>query len=459
MKFQQILLSPVNRGNYALTGFLLFGVKYFLDMMVAHFLLQIPWSPLSYLIWPAFEKINLWDMDPQTRQSGLVMMGTALPFIAVGTWMTFRRLRSAGLPLGLVALFFLPVINFAFIGVLCLAPEKKGDAGQEGQSPLLHPQTSQPFATTLGISILSVIATVGVVLFSAQFLGNYGFGLFLGAPFAQGFFAVLLYGWKRQRGFGECLGFGMSCALLTFCSLFLVGIEGAICLIMFLPIGTLLAFLGSCFGYMVQARPWLQGAYGAFLALYIPGLPLFIGMESILQEEPPVREVVSWIEIQQPPSVVWNHVVSFSEIPGDNREWMFRVGMAYPIRAEIRGEGPGAVRHCVFSTGPFVEPITVWDKPKRLAFDVKEQPCPMEEWSPYAIHPPHLDHYLVSKKGEFRLVDLGNGRTRLEGTTWYLNRMWPASYWGALSDEIIHRIHMRVLNHIRQEAEKEKNPG
>jgi len=31
-----------------------------------------------------------------------------------------------------------------------------------------------------------------------------------------------------------------------------------------------------------------------------------------------------------------------------------------PIRAEIFGSGPGAIRHCTFSTGPFVEPIEVW---------------------------------------------------------------------------------------------------
>lgn len=83
-----------------------------------------------------------------------------------------------------------------------------------------------------------------------------------------------------------------------------------------------------------------------------------------------------------------------------------------------------------FSTGPFVEPITRWDEPNRLSFDVASQPCPMKEWSPYNIHPPHLDHHLISKKGEFRLIRLEGNRTRLEGSTWYSNNMWPNGYWG-----------------------------
>ena len=79
----------------------------------------------------------------------------------------------------------------------------------------------------------------------------------------------------------------------------------------------------------------------------------------------------------------------------------------------------------------------------------------MREWSPYAIHPAHLDHYLQSHQGEFFLEGLPDGRTRLVGTTWYSNRMWPGPYWSLWSDYIIHRIHERVLVHIKKLAEGE----
>lgn len=127
---------------------------------------------------------------------------------------------------------------------------------------------------------------------------------------------------------------------------------------------------------------------------------------------------------------------------------MFTSGIAYPQHAEIDGSGVGATRYCVFNTGTFVEPIEVWDEPHLLQFRVTDQPCPMHEWSWTDIHPPHLDHYLISERGEFRLEALPGGRARLSGTTWYRNRMWPEVYWGQWSDLIISRVHERVLEHI-----------
>jgi len=152
--------------------------------------------------------------------------------------------------------------------------------------------------------------------------------------------------------------------------------------------------------------------------------------------------------------VVWPHVIGFSELP-EPSQWFFRLGIAYPQRATIVGSGVGAVRRCEFSTGAFVEPITAWEPGRRLAFDVESQPAPMHELSPYRhVHPPHLDGYLRSKRGEFRLVALPGGRTRLEGSTWYELELYPQDYWTLWSDGCIHLIHRRVLDHVKKLSEK-----
>ena len=79
----------------------------------------------------------------------------------------------------------------------------------------------------------------------------------------------------------------------------------------------------------------------------------------------------------------------------------------------------------------------------------------MRELSPYPnVHAPHLDNFLRSRRGEFRLVSTGDGRTRLEGRTWYEIDMAPEWYWRMWSDWMIHRIHERVLAHIRREVER-----
>jgi hypothetical protein len=51
------------------------------------------------------------------------------------------------------------------------------------------------------------------------------------------------------------------------------------------------------------------------------------------------------------------------------------------------------------------------------------------------------------------LNELPGGRTKLEGATWYQHTMWPAVYWRLWSDYVIHKIHKRVLEHIRVQAE------
>ena len=152
-------------------------------------------------------------------------------------------------------------------------------------------------------------------------------------------------------------------------------------------------------------------------------------------------------------------MVAFPEITAEPA-WFFRAGIAAPIRARIDGNGVGACRYCEFTTGAFVEPMTHWDEPGtsrhsgKLAFDVKFQPLPMEEWTPFSgLHPPHLDDGLVSRRGQFILQPLAGGRTQLIGTTWYDIDVRPRLYWKIWADPTIHAIHRRVLDHIRTVCE------
>ena len=123
-----------------------------------------------------------------------------------------------------------------------------------------------------------------------------------------------------------------------------------------------------------------------------------------------IRTSVTTVGINAPIEVVWNEVIAFSKID-EPEELLFRLGIAYPIDARIEGEGVVAVRHCNFSTGSFVEPITHWEPNKKLAFDVLEQPHPMKELSPFDhLHPPHLDWAVRSIQGQFILDHDEKGR-------------------------------------------------
>jgi hypothetical protein len=264
--------------------------------------------------------------------------------------------------------------------------------------------------------------------------------------------SVLVFGFSRPQPLWACLAVAAVAGSLAGMAIIVIALEGVICLIMAAPIAFFLAFLGSLVGYTIQARPWLGDHAAALVLMVMVVLPTLMAAESAAEPEPATRAVRTEVVIDAPPERVWPLVLAFPPL-AEPDDWFFQTGVAYPQRAEIHGTGPGAVRHCVFSTGTFVEPIDVWDEPTRLRFRVTEQPEPMREWSPYHIHPPHLQHYLQSRQGEFLLERLPDGRTKLIGTTWYSNRMWPAAYWHLWSDYIIHRIHGRVLDHIKTVAE------
>jgi hypothetical protein len=229
---------------------------------------------------------------------------------------------------------------------------------------------------------------------------------------------------------------------------FIVGAEGIGCLVMVAPLALMLAVMGGAIGHFL-ARTRESSAHGALMVLLV--FPGAISIESELTAVS-LHEVESAVVIDAPPAAVWPRVIAFSPIP-EPTALLFRLGVSYPVRAEIRGSGVGAIRYCVFSTGAFVEPITAWEVNRRLSFDVVENPRPLNELSWRDIAPPHLDGYLVARRGEFRLVALPDGRTRLEGSTWYEQRLQPEGYWVLFSDFLIHRIHLRVLEHIKREAE------
>lgn len=220
---------------------------------------------------------------------------------------------------------------------------------------------------------------------------------------------------------------------------------------MALPVATPMAMLGGVVGQTLATR---RRTTTSGMALLVALLPAGSWLDRVF-EVPAARVVTTSVDVDAPPAIVWRHVVSFGRI-AEAPQWYFRTGLAYPLQARIEGTGAGAVRYCEFSTGAFREPITAWEEPVRLAFDVADQPAPLEEWSPWSkVYAPHLKGFFQTTRGEFRLTPLPGGRTRLEGHTWYLLRIYPSAYWTRITEAILHRIHGRVLRHVKTLAEAE----
>jgi len=450
--------GTIDRGTYALVGLVGFAVKHNLDRFVAFYVFHRPWDLFNYWV-PVRDVARITALPKPDGAFLATMLVLALPFVWVGVTLTMKRLRSANLPLHLVLLFFVPFLNLLFPLFLCLIPTRSSTTAEREANWLKQSSLVRILPDgVLGSAAVSLLLTVpvglGMVWIGTQFLTHYGWGLFVALPFTMGFAAAIIYSLRQPRSLAGCIGVACLSNAILGVGLLALAIEGMFCLLMAMPVALPLAAIGGSFGYLLQRRRWIQEGAPAFLSILLVFLPGVQWIEHVAAPVPPVYVVHSSIDVQAPPEKVWKQVVAFTEIPPPT-EWLFRAGIAYPIRAEMLGSGQSAERHCVFSTGAFVEPIEVWDEPRRLKFSVTSNPAPMEEWTPYShIEPPHLHGFLVSNGGQFLLTELPNGRTRLEGTTWYRHSLWPAAYWRLWSDEIIHQIHLRVLRHIRDEAEK-----
>ncbi len=278
-----------------------------------------------------------------------------------------------------------------------------------------------------------------------QIAGLYGFTLFLLVPICLGAISAWLTQPTNSR---KAMRTGASGALLITLTLVIFKWEGLICIAMAIPLILPLGALGGWLMYKSQNLAVSKGPIALLACLPLGTLSLDITLK------PPVYKIQTSIVIAAPPEIVWEHVVAFPQMD-EPTQWFFKAGLAYPKRVRIEGEGTIATRYCDFSTGSFVEPIEIWDQPRLLQFAVTESPAPMKELNPFGdIQPKHLHGYMVSQRGQFRLTQMHDGGTLLEGTSWYKHGLWPAGYWRLWSDAIGHQIHLRVLRNIKTLSEQ-----
>jgi hypothetical protein len=460
---------------YAVAGTALLALKYAIDWTVAHFIFHRSWEIWSYFM-PG-QTLDFLAMSPGDRAFFATILMLALPFIWMGVVLTMRRLRSAGIPVFWVKLFFIPFVNLLLFIMLCVLPHQDTQAvnlvvqtgehaGERLAAPDMVPAPVQPQRLIVSLDdekredstralATTVPAALAVAWFGIAFLQSYGWGLFVGVPFLVGMSAAMIAGRRHNRSLMGCLSIACVALSLVGIGMFFFTWEGFGCLLMAAPIAYVLACMGAWLGHSMQAPAPKRIGQAPLLLLLLLATPCLMGAESMVHQEAPLACVKSVVQIDAPPEVVWNNVIAFPQLQPPT-EPVFHMGIAYPIGATISGKGRGAVRRCKFSTGAFVEPITVWDPPRLLKFGVIAQPEPMREFSwMHDIHPAHLKGYLDIHGGEFKLVPVQIGdrqATRLEGTTWYENKMWPQAYWNMWTNYLIHRIHMRVLEHIEKQS-------
>ena len=300
-------------------------------------------------------------------------------------------------------------------------------------------------------TLIPALVGFGLAALCVRVFQFYGWSLFLGVPILVCCLSAFCTSFRRDVSFSSAYWISVVSLLCLGSFILVFALDGAICLLMALPLAMLLGIIGVILGLLLAraSRRGVRAALPLLLVLLFPGLVAFDGA---IAPPAPLRCVATSIVVRAPIEQVWKMVIAFPKI-SEPLTGIFRCGIAYPIEAHIDGAGIGAIRHCVFSTGSFIEPITHWEEPTLLAFDVSSSPPPMRELSLYEhVEAPHLHGHMISRRGQFRLFER-DGQVILEGTTWYTHTLSPQWYWGPISDYMIHRIHKRVLDHIKHTSE------
>lgn len=447
MRLAALLLNPlgkVNRPQFVAAGVVLAVIKLTLDYLITMAVFHGVWRPSEY-IWSHSSFVTVSEGRGLGQYFTLLLV--AAPFAWAGVCLCCKRLRSAGVPVWLALVFFVPVAKWFLFAILAALPERKAESAPLPQIPA-GSWAAWSGATRFRSAVVAcVVTSVLGLLFawvSVYVLRAYGSTLFLATPFVLGLITSVVYGAAEPRRLKESILTSLLALLIIAICLLAVASEGVICLLMAAPIALMENILGCWVGHTLLAAKNRRGGHIGIPALAV--MPLLFLAEGQQPVAPATHAVTTSVTIDANRGTVWRNVVAFSEIPPP-RDIIFR--------ARIDGAGVGATRHCIFSTGEFVEPITTWDAPAVLAFDVTAQPDPLTELSPYGrIDAPHLHGYFSSQRGEFRLTELRGGQTLLAGTTWYQNHLEPEGYWRLWSDYLIHTIHRRVLEHIKADAER-----
>lgn len=357
--------------------------------------------------------------------------------------LSFRRAAWSGRFFFLAPLVMAPVVQIPAVALLALTPRRSGPR------PAV-PEAGARRAASVIQGVLAGFTLVVLGVFASTLVFHvYGWGLFVLTPFMVGLTTAYLANRAAPLSSDASLGLVMSAAGLGGLALLLFALEGLVCIFLAAPLGAAMAAVGGVIGRRLALADYRGGRP---TLMSVAALPLVFAAEAALPPAVPLQ-TLERIEIAAPPSAVWRALTRMDAIlpePGP----AFQLGLAYPVRAEIFGEGVGAERRGVFSTGVARERVTEWAPDRKLTFAVLSNPPMMRELSPYRrVHAPHGEGYFETAWTSFELEALPGGRTRVTERAAHTLKLDPVLYWAPLARWAIDQNNRRVLTSLRLRSE------
>ncbi len=309
-----------------------------------------------------------------------------------------------------------------------------------------------PYVVTLASMALAVAIGGVLVYFGVHAVQLYGVALFLGVPFVIGFIVTAVMRFAGPQSLTRCILVTLLTAIILSLGFLFLGWEGIVCIAMAIPLAAAPLVGGALLGHwLLHSRRFDPARSSTFVVLALITVML---AEPYLHREPESWIVTDSVIVDASAADTWSAVVALDTMPA-SRDWIYRAGVACPLRTRIITPVAGGYRVCTLSTGTLIEQIEVFRPGRTLRWQTKTTPPPMRETNPFHadVDPPHLHGCYESPRGEFALEPIGPHRTRLTRRTWYSQRLYPQWYWNFWCDMAISRIHRSVLDHVRSLSE------
>ncbi len=276
-----------------------------------------------------------------------------------------------------------------------------------------------------------------------------------GVPFVLGFVQVYISEKYGPRRWWERLTMPWVPALLCLAASMIFFWEGLICAVLFAPLTLVLSSLGGIAAGIVRDAVHPQRRNLVFLCCLM--LPVAIApVENLRPPQEQMRTVATAIEIDAPPAILWDQIKSVPAIRvSELRDsWTHRIGFPRPVQATLSHEGIGGVRRATFEGGVlFIETVTRWDPPHRLAFTIHAGTA--------SIPPGTLDEhvtiggpYFDVLEGEYIIEPSAGNRTTLRLSSRHRLSTRFNSYAALWSDAILRDIQEEILLVIKHRCEQ-----
>jgi hypothetical protein len=235
---------------------------------------------------------------------------------------------------------------------------------------------------------------------------------------------------------------------------FLAHLEGAICLIIILPLFFLVSWLGARL-YKLFERPD-DDPQDFMLVSAVALLPLLAALvESRFATPDSQRRVENVVEVAAPPAVVWQHIIRVPPIRAADLgpSVVDRLGFPRPVAATLTHEGVGGVRHATFERGvEFIETVDEWVPQRKISFSI----TPNTATIPPTTFDEHVTvggRFFDVLRGTYELQPLPGGRTRL---VLYSQQRLSTNlnpYAGLWTDYVMSEIQRRILQVVKRRCE------